>query len=635
MTSVDPETGSEISVYVATLIDEALGRAVVLIGMTPADEAEAYLPVFPQIANTVVLREPELGGLTGGEITGGETADFETVGFVLPGETVEGTVAAEGNSVWEYIGLEGEVIDIVVTPDEELDAVVDMVDSSGVSILSFGEVDSSFGEEEVLGVAIPSGGTYYIVIRGFAGGGGDYTMSVTEAGSAGSGGTGSGLLDGETISLGDTVSGAVVAGSTANSVWEYNGLEGEVIDIVVTPDEELDAVVDMVDSSGFSILPSGEVDSSFGEEEVLGVDIPSTGAYYIVIRGFAGGGGDYTLSVTESGSGGTGSGPVDGETLSFGDTVSGEVASGGTSSWSFVVESVPSIDLFVGAVIVPDGDFDAVIDVLDSNGNSVLYSSPRDASFGMENVLIPLAEPDVYTIQVTEFSGVAGSYELTLGYPMANLVYASDELTDDNIDEGHAFPFEVWVAGEMVGILVEPADNLDVAVQVRQDGELMEELGWTAERGFDSSVGGEAMVFIAPDVDVYSFRVKNSEDDLGDNTGAYDVLLVGSSATVFELTFGDTVAAMTNVDGFVEYVISGLPGDVLELELESADSDMDFVLELEDLDGNLLVGPVDETTAGNGELLSYTFESEELIVIRVREYFGDEGGFFLNVSLAQ
>jgi hypothetical protein len=91
-----------------------------------------YRPVLDAIVNTVTLSAP-VGGTT-------DDVDVNLTGdMLLYGDTVDGVVDASGPSVWTFIGLEGEVIDLIVTPEGEFDVVVDVVDESGTSILPNGE----------------------------------------------------------------------------------------------------------------------------------------------------------------------------------------------------------------------------------------------------------------------------------------------------------------------------------------------------------------------------------------------------------------------------------------------------------------------------------------------------------------
>lgn len=436
-------------------------------------------------------------------------------------------------------------------------------------------------------------------------------------------------LGGDLLLYGDTVDGVVDA--SGPSVWTFIGLEGEVVDLIVTPEGDFDVVVDVVDESGNSILPNGEVDSSFGMEEVLDVAIPATANYTIIVRGYADTTGNYTLSLVEAGTAVV-TPPVaggDGEAIAYGDFVSGAVDSANpVASYSFT----GAADDIVGMIITPFGEFDAVIDVVDASGGSLL-TRERDASFGPENVIVALPDDGLYTVNVYGFEGSTGSFDMQMGFPLTNVVLAAgDTLEADDEGEGHSFPFTALRAGDMVGIYVEPAEDLDVAIQVRQGDELVEGLGFDPERGFDFSIDVEEFVMLIEETGNYSFRILNSQDDFAGNTGDYSVVLFGTPEVIFELAYGDVVDARTNADGLVDYVISGLAGETMVLNVTSDDDSIDTVIEIMDLDENVLAS-IDDAFSGEAEEMVYTFESDGLVIIRVRDFFGGEGDFVMTVEM--
>jgi hypothetical protein len=239
----------------------------------------------------------------------------------------------------------------------------------------------------------------------------------------------------------------------------------------------------------------------------------------------------------------------------------------------------------------------------------------------------------VYTVNVYGFEGSTGTFDMQMGFPLTNLVIAAgDTLEAEDEGEGHAFPFTVLRAGDMIGIYVEPSEDLDLAIQVRQGDELLSGLGFETERGFDASIDVEEFVMIAEESGTYSFRILNSVDDFAGNTGEYEVVLFGSPEVIFELAYGDFVDARTNEEGLVDYVISGLAGESLVVNVASDDDTVDMIIEILDLDENVLAS-IDDGFSGEVEELVYTFENEELVIIRVRDFYGGEGDFAMSVDL--
>jgi hypothetical protein len=101
---------------------------------------------------------------------------------------------------------------------------------------------------------------------------------------------------------------------------------------------------------------------------------------------------------------------------------------------------------------------------------------------------------------------------------------------------------------------------------------------------------------------------------------------------IFELAYGDVVDARTNPDGLVDYVISGLAGESMVVNVASDDDSIDTVIEILDLDENVLA-TIDDAFSGEVEELVYTFESDGLVLIRVRDFFGGEGDFVMTVDV--
>jgi hypothetical protein len=103
-------------------------------------------------------------------------------------------------------------------------------------------------------------------------------------------------LDMGSISLDETVTDIEIAAEESHA-WTFN--EGPVfIDVVLETSEEMDGVLEIYNPLNHLIASS---DTGFaGEaESVTGVEIPDDGDYTIVVRGFFGAGGTYSLSVTE------------------------------------------------------------------------------------------------------------------------------------------------------------------------------------------------------------------------------------------------------------------------------------------------------------------------------------------------
>jgi hypothetical protein len=596
------DNGTPLFAYVASLFHN--DRAVFMIAATPAESTAEFRPLFEAIAATIVVGQPSGAGAVS------VSALPDPEGFLLYGDTVTSAVTTAGPSVWSFIGIEGETVDLVVRPlADDLDVVVDILNEAGESILD-GEVDDSFGTEEIRGLTVPSSGEFFVVLRGFGESVGEYELTLLEAGTAGSGGA---TYPSEgTLTYGQTIDSSI--NDDTASVWKFRGSEGDIVTITVDPqDEDLDVVVDVLDESGASILDNGEVDDSFGLEEIRSLALPGNGIYFVSTRGFGGSVGNYRLRVVVAG-GAAGAGSIH-----FGESVDGSVVSADASVWEFFADAGDYIDI---TVIPLDEEFDVVVDVLDETGNSIL-EQPVDMSFDTEYIrVLPVPANGLYMVAITGYEGATGNYELTLalsngGLP-GSILFAADTLEEGDT-EGHSFPFTAG-AGELVTIQVDPESSLDVVVEVyNDDGDiLLDEV--------DNSTGFEELKFEVPEEGNYYFQVVGFEGGIGD----YSATLLGSDSVLFEIASDDSIIGRLGDTGFIEYMVNAIAGDSFNFLAETFD-DIDLYISITDADDNVLT-EVDDNFAPESEELTYKAPEDGLFFVRVGDFFEGQGEFVLTVS---
>lgn len=583
------ENETPISALVAILIGPE--RGVMFFGVTPQESEAEFMPTFEAMLTTLELREPE--GRSGYNL-------IDTDGILSYGELVNGSVLeAEKPAVWAFSGSAGDMVSLTVTPlTEGLDVVINLIDATGASLVG-GEQDSSFTEETITNVLLPADGYYFITINGYNGSVGDFQLFLKSG-------------DAYPVSGNVTLGKAVLSTVTANgkAEWIFSAATGDVVDIIVTPLDELDAVVDVLSASGKSILPNGEVDDSFGVEELRGVVIPVSGNFTISVRGFAGGAGSFSLLVQPSRGALT---PPAGEILAYGETGSGSLAGTETQTWSFFAEKGDIVDVTVTPL---EDDLDVVVDVLDALGFSILENGEQDNSYNTEYIRVLFIEEEgFYTVVVRGFEGSTGSYDVlvdeSLGGLPGSIIFAADTLEEG---EEHAFPFTTN-PGETVRIYVWPDFGTDVVVKLFNDDtdELLEEV--------DNTTGYEEVIFTATELANYYFQISGFEG----STGYYEVAIVATELAYVELAGGDEVYGRLSADGPLEYFFGGVRGDVLTISVTS-DEDVDIVIALLDLDDNVLA-EVDDAFSGGEEVLTYTFTSDMTVIISIRDYFGNRGKF--------
>ncbi len=486
------DNGTPLFSYAAIAINGE--RTAIMFGVTPADTEKEFRPIFEMMAQTLTVTEPI-------EVTAPPVDVPDSLGLLLYGDVINGEIAADGAAVWTFLGVAGETIDIIVEPtDDQLDVVVDVVDADGNSIIG-GELDDAFDLEEVRGLSLPSSGEFSIVLRGFAGSGGPYQLTIMEAGTA------------------------------------------------VAPPP----------------LPPG------------------------------------------------------GSTIAYGNTVPGSITGDAGVSWSFA----GSAGDFVNVTAAPFDGFDLTLDILGPNGLSVV-EGPIDGSFDTEHIrTLELLEDGFYTIVVEGFDGQIGDFEVTVdlvngGLP-GNILFAFGALDEADSASGQPFPFTAS-GGEMVAAYLDP--DFDAVLQVYNDDtdELLLEV--------DDSTGFEEIIFITPESDAtnYYFNVVGFEGDFGE----YNFTMAASDLVLLELAYGDEIVGTFNTDGVMTYAFNGTAGNTLEITVATND-EVDLVIDILDVDDNIL-DSADVELSGGAETLTFTFETDGLYFINIGDFFQTGGAFslFLN-----
>lgn len=367
--SATSDNGTPLSGVIAIIISG--DHAAVIFGATPQESGPEFLPAFQAMVNTIELTEPVVTN------TGPLGEGQEPEGILLFGDRMTAAVSAGTTSVWEFIGLEGESVNISVTPlSSDLDVVVDVQDASGASILERGPVDNSFGAEEISELVVPASGTYYIIVSGYSDDdAGDYEIVFTEVG---------GTADAPgNIAYGDSVTGAISA-DNAEASFSFAGSAGDVVFAVIDPAGDLDVVVDIIDTSGNSLLLAGR-DNSFGVE-IVSTMLPEDGEYAVLVSSFdeaETGAFDLTLS-----------GP-NGAIVYATDSLD---EPGDEHAFPFTASEGDLVSI----VVETEGDLDVVIDIYNEDTDEQVYSIDR--ALGTEAVGYRVPEDGNYYFLVRGFT---------------------------------------------------------------------------------------------------------------------------------------------------------------------------------------------------------------------------------------
>jgi hypothetical protein len=478
------DNGTPLSAFVTAILNA--DRVVVFLAATPSETEAQFLPTFEAMANTIEVGEP----------TEPEVTRPAVEGTLLYGETATSAVTEAGPSAWGFIGLEGEVVDIIIRPlTDELDVVVDVLDESGASILD-GEVDNSFGTEEIRDLTLPSSGTFIVLVRAFSDGVGDYELTVAEAGT---------LEEGQNpIQYGETMQGTL-ASEEETATWSFTGSVNDLVDITVTPlTDEFDVVVDVLDSSGASILPDGELDDSFDVEYIRVLRLPADDQYVISIRGFAGNTGDYEVSLALANSGLPGSFVFAADTL---DAAEDEHFFPFTAVANEVIT----------AQVNPEPEVDVVVSVYNDDTDELL--DEVDLSTGFEELVFTVPADGNYYFAVKGFDGSTGAYEVTLlGSDAVIFELAFGDSVIGRLGEsGYIDYLFSGVTGDTIVLTAETADALDLtlAIQDLDDNVL-------AEMDDNGSAAAETLTYTFTEDKLIIIRVEEFFGAQGEFTLSFD-----------------------------------------------------------------------------------------------------------------
>ncbi len=362
-----------------TALVSGFNRAAFVLVATPESEETQNRLALDTIVNSVTI----------GELV--QVGTSEVNGVVVYGDIIEGNIVAGAPSSWSLIGFEGDAVDIFVEPlSEELDVVVDVLDDSGMSILSDGEIDASFDTEEIRDLILPYEGNYTIAIHGFGDATGNYQLRVFLAGQ----------LDGP-AEPGSQLSAFDTLEENDEHAFPFYAESGGIsINAVVSSYDNLDIVVGIYNDDNDELIL--EVDDAFDIEEISYM-VPDPGSYYILITGFDNAVGDYDVVLTGP--------PEITFELAFGDEVNGQLSDSSRIDYYFRAETG---DTFT-AIVHPDSNLDVVLEIYNLDDlNNILAEVDDSFSGESEELEFTTSTDGVFVIRVRGFASETGNFFLMI-----------------------------------------------------------------------------------------------------------------------------------------------------------------------------------------------------------------------------
>jgi hypothetical protein len=385
--------------------------AVILLLGAPVQGWPEQNKTFTSIAESVIWYDVELATL---------------LGTLENGDLVNGRLSKAATDIWAFQGESGRYATVSVTPlDGSIDLTLTLVNNAGRTLES---VDNGYaGDKEVLAdVLLRQDEVYFIEIREFFDEPGRYELSLTLTDDPQFGGGGR-------LEIGEQITGNLPPG--ARHTWTFSGTAGQAVTVIATPlEQQLDVILGLLGPDGQPVVRPLDEGFSGDPELLVGVSLPITGEYTIVVYGFADHGGRYTVSLDEGGE----------STANFweaGDVLYGEVRrevlrANEAHAWFFDGRRGDEVTILVTPL---HSRLDLDVWLLDPNVHKLVMKDDYLAG-ARETIDFTLPIDGQYIILVREFFGEPGPYEVALSATGSNFVEQMGRLTFGETVDGSLPP---------------------------------------------------------------------------------------------------------------------------------------------------------------------------------------------------
>lgn len=426
-------------------------KQAVFIFSTSVDMWTRFETIFNEMLNRVVVYDFSPDELV---INDGRA---NVVGVLEETDVVNGRLEANVSDIWTFSAQSNQYATITIRPDDpDIDLTFRVIDPNGKTVA---QIDNAYaGDTEVMSdFLLSESGMYVIEVGEFFNDLGRYTLSFVL--------TDEPLFsDGGVIEYGQTIQSDLT--ETGQKVWVFDGAAGEVISIVLVPEEDFDAILELYAPSGENLLG---LDEGFnGDAEVVaGFGLPLTGEYRIVVSSFAGNVGTYSLSLDEGGEDTINF--YDAGDLSFGESRQETLQPNEAHAWFFNGRSGDDVTVVVRPL---DNNLDLDIWLLDPNIERI-NSQDLFLAGEPERIEQRLPQDGQYLVLISDFYGAAGGYEISLSAQPIATPQAAGVLTLGTAVTNNLGPNQtnIWYfegsAGQILDItLSAESSNADLAFDI-------------------------------------------------------------------------------------------------------------------------------------------------------------------------
>ncbi len=316
---------------------------------------------------------------------------------VTPGETITAELGPEDND-WFAVTVPTDGFRLSMSTEGEIDTAGTLQDSAG-TVLAFNN-NSAQGDGFRIVRQLYADRTYYLLVRGFRGATGSYSLILEEVTES----------DDDHGDLPLTATPTALLGM-AHGVLTPSDID--IFEITVPADHRLlayttgatDTYGHLYDADGAVII--SDDDSGPGNNFRVTADV-SAGTYYVGVRGFHDSDGEYTLNLEEREPDDHGNGIVTATTVSVGDTVHANLI---RDDQDFFEVAIPS-DSFPLRVFT-EGTSDTYGHLYDADSDEIARND--DDGAGTNFLIDETLAAGTYYVMVRGYEGQPGDYTLILG----------------------------------------------------------------------------------------------------------------------------------------------------------------------------------------------------------------------------
>jgi hypothetical protein len=550
----------------------------------------------------------------------------QSEGSMTYGETVTGRIRTSEGDSWTFEAEEGDIVTISLVGDTLYDPVLELFGPNGIRIALDDDGGIRF-DSLIQFQHLDQSGTYTIVATGFGGRTGSYALTLEEATASGGGQGSEGFIE-----FGSTIEGRVT--SEEGEFWNFFAEAGQVIQIDAIGQSLDDTVLELY-GPGLEILIMDDDGGSGFNSRISGFQLPETGAYMIVVRGFDGHTGTYQLILDEF------SLDLDAEgELAYGDTQVNEVTTAAGDRWTFE----GSADDTISILMLGEGLEDTYLELY--NPDEVMVAQDDDSGPGYSSMIrsYTLEEGGTYSIIARGYNNQVGTYSISLlegeagaagGTSMEGELTYGQTVTDEvSSDFGDSWTFS-GDEGDVVSIDTVGYSLEDTYLELYGPGGQLLAQDDDSGDGYSARIAGVNL----PEHGTYTIVIRGYSGA----AGTYELSLIqgrisqgaevdiGYPVEQGDIELGEIVEGNVDSEDGDLWTFTGEAGTLVRVEVNGASLE-DTYLQVLDPQGRLAAFDDDSGAGYSSVIEEYLVREDGVYSIIVRGYGGETGTYTLTIT---